>query len=105
MSSFDYIDQLRKRIETLESRLKELTERYERFGKSFLGWDDLIKAHLKLLEKNQEYAFERIRNIEHKIFPKLADDICKLDDIIGPFTDEKGEPISPPRKRKPKPKA
>jgi hypothetical protein len=38
---------------------------------------------MKLIEEDQDDAFNRLKNIELKVFPNLAQDILRVNDIIG----------------------
>lgn len=97
-NSADEIKTLKEKVSHLEARLEELITDYRKVVRSLGGYDELLNKHCKILDKEMVDAFDRIQNIELKLFPHMARDIHHLRQIIG---DRGDEPENPLDERKP----
>jgi hypothetical protein len=77
------IRDLMEKISALEASAAALQIKLDKESKHNANMDRLNTELRHLLEKDVVAAFERIKNIELKIFPNLAGDIVQLNNIIG----------------------
>src|SRR5580693_1901226 len=91
-------DELLKRISRLEALVSTLTEELDKFGRWMNDGDRLIIERIKLVERDLDDAFGRIKNIELHTFPHLAGDIVHLNGIIGEGEEKAENPLD---RRKP----
>jgi len=92
------IKELLDRIAGLESAIEALALKLNKEIKHNEQMDRLNTLLRKMTEDDVVDAFERITNIEFKIFPNLARDIRDLHRIIGWSDDNAWNPLD---KRKP----
>jgi hypothetical protein len=92
--------ELEERMKTLEAGIKrleacmdDLLKRLTRVSKTGYEYDLLQDRHLKILDRDQEQAFERIKNLELRLFPGIAPDIDRLHEIIGDHDGKADEPL------------
>lgn len=71
------------RISQLETAMAVFTEKLDKAVRHNSNMHRLNIQHRELIESDLVDAFERIKNIELKVFPNLAEDIIHLNDIIG----------------------
>jgi predicted nucleic acid-binding Zn-ribbon protein len=93
--------ELEERIKNLEAQVKALLDGLNKLSKNSYEYDMLLNQHVKILDRQQDDAFGRIKNLEFKVFPNLAQDIKQAFDTIG---DDNGKADNPLDRRKPKPK-
>jgi len=83
-------------IETI-GRLEALVETLDAEIKKFARWmndgDRLIIERIRMVERDLHDAFERVKNIEFKVFPELAGDILRVYHIIGEGEDKADNPL------------
>ena len=77
---------LTERLTKLEARL----ERLSRLAREYIG---VVERHVDIVDRDQQYAFERLKNLELKLFPHLQEDITRLHDIIGDYHDKADQPL------------
>jgi regulator of replication initiation timing len=92
------LNELVARIAHLEMDIEGLTLKLEKEIKHNANMDRLNTELRKLIENDVIDAFERIKNIELKVFPNLAGDIMRLNGIIG---EDDGKAWNPLDQRKP----
>lgn len=83
-------NELLERISRLESSVKMLSQRLQKLARQQKDWDEIRGEHLKIIDQVQlthytalSNAFERIKNMEMKLFPNVAHDMADLKKIIG----------------------
>lgn len=74
---------LMKKIELLEAGMETTRAKLDEEIKHNANMDRLNTELRKLIEKDVIDAFERIKNIELRLFPNLACDISEINKIIG----------------------
>ncbi len=95
----DFFDYVRMDDPTaLTERLARLEARVERQARSLREYIDIVARYVKDVDRDQQYAFERIINLELKVFPHLKGDIARLHAIIGDYHDKADQPLD---RRKP----
>lgn len=82
-----------ERIKTLEEQVEKLDNRLNRLAKVHVEYNELLDMQLKTIEQYQEDLFQRLKNIELKVFPHLAEGITHLRDIIGDGDDKVNNPL------------
>ena len=92
-SDSDKITQLEAQVVRLEARVEALMSDYRRCVRALSQYDELLRTHCELLDKQMEDAFGRIKNIELKFFPHLARDLDRLGRIIGDAEDAPQNPL------------
>jgi hypothetical protein len=87
------IDQLEAAVGALSKKLDALTRQEKDHG-------EITDEHLKLLSRVQKThhialcnAFDRIQNIEVKLFPNLAADMLQVKNILGDGDDKVQNPL------------
>jgi predicted nuclease with TOPRIM domain len=85
-------EELKEQVKRLEARLETLCVEFARLAKAHAGLDRQLKAHLHVIHRDLDNVFDRVENLELKAFPNLADDIIRLDDIIGDSDDRADDP-------------
>lgn len=91
-TSDNKIKLLEERVSILEVRLEKLTDKHQRDIKALLGCDDIQGKNGKIIWAELEDAFQRIMNIELKLFPQLPKAIRHLRKLIG---DGEGKAYNP----------
>jgi hypothetical protein len=90
--SADY-DILRKEIDRLSAEI-ELLHAHIRKGADLINsGDELSWKYCKLLDRDVKNAFERIVNLELKVFPNLQNDIDEVYKAIGEGDDKANNPL------------
>jgi hypothetical protein len=85
-------EDLKDQVRRLEARLETLCLEFARLAKSHAGLDREIVTHLHVIHRDLGHIVERVESLELKTFPNLADDIIRLDDIIGDSDDRADDP-------------
>ena len=70
------IDELLKRIESLEGEL-------ERLAKGNFQSHEIIRYHLEVHDRQIDEGLERIKTLELHAFPQVAADIVAIHQVIG----------------------
>jgi len=81
-------ENLLAKISGLEARVEELTLKLEKVAKRQIAWNEIDTRRMRLVDLDLMDAFERIKNMEFKLFPHLARDIVRLYEITGPGEDQ-----------------
>jgi len=82
-----------ERISKLEALVGTLAVEIKKFARWMQDGDRLIIERIRIVERHQEDAFERIKNMELKLFPDLARDIIRLNDIVGDGENKADNPL------------
>jgi hypothetical protein len=77
----------------LSARLTQLEARLERLGRVVHAYLATLERHVTLLDRDQAYAFERIKQMELHLFPQVKDDMRHLYDIISEYHDQADQPL------------
>ena|ERR1700722_2960565 len=101
------LNELLGKISQLEAVVEALAGKLESLARQEKANTEITDEHLKLIHHVQDThhaafrnVFERLRNVEAKLFPNLAADIGALQNIIGGGEDKVLNPLD---YRKPKP--
>jgi DNA repair exonuclease SbcCD ATPase subunit len=70
-------------IRQLQANVETLTKHLEKVARQQKDWDEINTEYRKLIERDATDALDRIKRIELKLFPNLADDLSKAQNIIG----------------------
>jgi hypothetical protein len=92
------IAKLKAQIAKLDARVEELSSVLSRRMNTSMGMDQLLKQHLNLHDADLAQAFERIFNLEVKVFPNLVRDMDQLYRVIGETPDKKPNPLDQRKK-------
>ena len=87
------IEKLKAQIKVLEGRLDKMNAESTRGHKAGMECDEALKKFIDLHRRYIDEAFDRIMNIEVKIFPNLLRDINQVHDIIGDGEDKSINPL------------
>lgn len=77
------ITSLKGKVADLEARLEQLNEKYQRSVNGLMGLHDVLNKHRMRMDAESDDAFERIKNIELALFPRLIRDMRHLYSVIG----------------------
>jgi hypothetical protein len=98
--------ELLDKITRLETTVEALSKKLEKLTETEKGSYEIISERLKVIKHGQQThhiafcnVFERLRNMEAKLFPNLAADMTAVKNIIGPDDDKVRNPLD---HRKPK---
>jgi hypothetical protein len=86
------VKDLLERIAGMEDAIDALTQTLEKQIKANAGYNKHHSRIQKLIQNDLSDAFERIKNIELKFFPHLADDIRRLYEMV-PDDDKAWNPL------------
>src|ERR1700684_40174 len=87
------IEKLKAQIKVLEGRLDKMSTESTRGQNAARECDEALKKFIDLHRRYIDEAFDRIMNIEVKIFPNLLRDINQVHDIIGDGEDKAINPL------------
>lgn len=87
------LELLEVKFNSLEKRVEKLEKSLNRLGNMYVEYNELLNVQLKTIERDQEYLFERLKNLELKVFPHLAEGITHLHGIIGDGDDKANNPF------------
>lgn len=90
-----------ERVGALEQQLARLTHDLNRVVRVASDYDETLRRHTKLLQRNMEDAFGRIKNLELTVFPNLAADMVAVYDAIGDGEDKDDNPLDHREDKKP----
>jgi len=91
-------DELEGQIKRLEARFDKLASDLDRVVKIGSKFDETLGKRLDILSQGQQDVFERVKNLELKLFPNLSGDIMQVYNIIGEGDDKAYQPLD---RRKP----